>query len=62
MKKVAAMCKFTKVFYDARVGLQQGTNFVTMDINRATKFNDTEELRAWFKRNFEFEVEFIPVG
>ncbi len=35
--------------------------FTTLDINKATRFSDTEEIRARFVRNYDFALEFVPV-
>lgn len=58
-KMIAVRCKFTQVFY--KVGPWEGTKFVTMDISNATPYEDTEETRAWFMRNFPFELEFVEL-
>ena len=56
-KKFVVRCKSTGVFYKSHY--EAGTKFVTMDVNNATPFTDTEELKKWFTRNFPFELEFI---
>jgi hypothetical protein len=48
-------CKSTGVYYVRTFGF----GFITMDVNQATVFEDTPRLRAYFIRNYPYELEFI---
>ncbi len=50
-------CKSTGVYFQTPIGMGHG--FTTMDVNKATRFVDTPKIRAWFTRNYAFELEFM---
>ena len=51
-------CKATGVYHLKSFG----HGFITLDINQATRHNDTSEVRAEFTRCYDFELEFISVN
>lgn len=57
MKKIIVRCKATGVYHIRGFG----HGFITMDVNQATRHDDTPKVREEFSSHYNFELEFITV-
>lgn len=59
MDRCVVQCEATGIYAMRLPG--RPAAFITLDINKATSFEDTPMLRDWFVRNYKFELKFIKV-
>lgn len=57
---IVVRCKGTGIYFRMQWGI--ANPFVTMDVNAATRLEDSDKLREDFTRRFPYELEFIPVS
>jgi hypothetical protein len=57
--KVVMRCKCTGMFFIKPIGCNCGWS--SMDINKATRYEDTDAFRKQMQNTFGFEIEFLTV-